>query len=98
MDGFVRVNQGVIHAAGSGTYDHRDGFNADAWSAQNGGMEHRVCPEGGSEFRRSTFSDESNPVFARFARRGVHRHWPHFGKWSPNIGRPLRDSVWIASS
>jgi hypothetical protein len=57
-----------LHASGRGRENRRNGFDADARPAHNGGVEHRVRSEGGSEFRHSIFSDNSNPVFAWFAR------------------------------
>jgi hypothetical protein len=68
IDGFMRESQCVVHASGRGRENRRNGFDADARPAHNGGVEHWVRNEGGSEFRHSIFSDNSNPVFAWFAR------------------------------
>jgi hypothetical protein len=68
IDGFMRESQCVVHASGRGRENGRNGFDADARPAHNGGIEHRVRSEGGSEFRHSNFLDNTEPVFAWFAR------------------------------
>lgn len=64
IDGFMRENQRVVHASSPSTQKRRNGFDTGARSAQDGGIEYRVRNKVSSEFGRSTFSDNSNPIFA----------------------------------
>src|SRR5260370_40351360 len=60
--GFVRELDGLIHAAGCGSEESRDGFNANTGAAQDRSVKRRIRCKSLAEFRGAIVSDDCNPV------------------------------------
>ena len=58
IGGFVRELYGFIHAAGRGSEESRDGFNANTWAVQYRSVKSRMRSKSLAEFGGAIFFDD----------------------------------------
>ena len=58
IGGFVRELYGFIHAAGRGSEESRDGFNADTWAVQYRSLKSRIRSKSLAKLGGAIFSDD----------------------------------------